>query len=342
MRCAALAGAWLALGLASCASVPTLTERPEEYQLFRSARTAPTEEERLSAAHRYLRQAPNGPHEKQLRAWFDEAEEDYYLEAFNHLPRLYAYQEALPNGPHIQEVRGRIAALSARKQRKQAFESEQDQKIAATEARLAKADADRRAFVALFKDWTSRLVRIRSFGEPTSELADETIFAFRLSEPRGSCQADICRKLMQPSYEVPGERELVARAALLEVDLQLEQGLLVRARLAGPELWTRLSEAMTLVPLPSPTPAQRLEAVNHSAQLVRALLEPVMPAAECEIKAEPPLLLERRCRGLSARMLAGGAPTEDDVIEIAPLPSAPAPVAPAPSAPAPARAPLPR
>ena len=37
-----------------CASVPTLTERPEDYHLYRAARIAPTEEERLRAAYRYL------------------------------------------------------------------------------------------------------------------------------------------------------------------------------------------------------------------------------------------------------------------------------------------------
>jgi hypothetical protein len=301
-----------------CASLPTLTERPEEYHLYRAARVAPTLEERLNAAQRYLRQVPNGPHTKQLRHWFGPTEERYFLSAFNRLPNLYAYRDALPNGPHIEDVKSRILALESKRAGLVTRASEENERILTTQAHLRDVDAQRRAFVTTFKDWTARIIKIKSFGEPTSELGDETIFAFRLSEPRGSCQGDSCRKLLQLAYEVPGERELVKRAALLEVQLELERGLLQRARLAGPELWTRLAEALALRPLPNPTPEQRADAVNRSAMLVRALLESTLPAAECEVTAVAPVVLERKCRGLRARMLAGQSATEDDSIEIAP------------------------
>ncbi|RYZ03911.1 MAG: hypothetical protein EOO73_26195 [Myxococcales bacterium] len=310
----------LALGLQTlaCAAAPTLTERPEAYHLYRAARVAPTLEERLRAADRYLREVPGGPHTKQLRTWFMGAEEKYFLRAFDRLPNLYAYREALPHGPHIEEVQSRIDALEARKTRLARRESEEDTRIAATQARLQGADADRRAFVATFKEWTARLLRIQSFGEPTSELADETIFAFRLTDPRGACRGDECRKLLQLQYEVPGERELVPREALLEVQLELERGLLKRARLSGPELWTRLAEALSLRPLPSATPEERADALNRASMLVRALLEPSLPASECEKVADPPAVLVRQCRGLSARMIAGASATDDDTLEIAP------------------------
>ena len=314
--------AWSLLLLGSalgCAALPTLTERPEEYHLFRTARVAPTLEERLRAADRYLREVPGGPHTKQLRAWFDPTEEKYFLTAFNRLPNLYAYRDALPRGPHIEDVRSRIAALEAKRAQRVERESDEDARIRATQTRLADADHQRRAFVATFKEWTARLTRIKTFGEPTSELSGETIFAFRLSEPRGSCQGDHCRKLLQLSYEVPGERELVARAALLEVQLELERGQLQRARLAGPELWTRLAEALSLQPLPSPTPAQRADAVNRAQLLVRALLEPALPSAECpDAVVVAPVVLQRVCRGLTARMVAGPSAMEDDSLEIAP------------------------
>lgn len=304
----------LALCLTSCAALPTLTERPEHYQLYRAARVAPTLEERLSAADRYLRDVPGGPHQKQLRAWFASTEERYYLSAFNRLSQLYAYEQALPRGPHIEEVRSRIVALEARRARRNAGLDEE--RIAATRAHLERADASRRAFVAAVKVWSSRLARIKTFGEPTSELDDETIFAFRLSPPRGVCHGDSCRKLLELGYEVPGERELVARAALLEVQLELERGLLRAARLAGPELWLRLAEALSLQPLPSPTPEERAAAVGRAVLLLRAVLEPALPSAECEKPVEAPVLLERTCHGLRARMLLGKAGEQDDVFEI--------------------------
>jgi len=301
-----------------CAALPTLTERPEEYQLFRSARVAPTLEQRLRAADRYLREVPRGPHAKQLRHWFDANEERYFLAAFTRLPNLYAYRDALPNGPHIEDVRWRIRVLEEKRAAIATRGSDEDQRIAATQAHLREADAERRAFVTTFKDWTARISKITSFGEPTSELRDETIFAFRLSEPRGVCRGDSCRKLLQLSYEVPGERELVKREALLEVQLELDRGLLQRARLAGPELWTRLAEALALRPLPSPTPEERADAINRSAMLVRAVLESTLPAAQCEVATPaPPAVLERKCHGLHARMLAGQSAADDDSIEIA-------------------------
>jgi hypothetical protein len=304
--------------LLGCASLPTLTERPEHYALYRSARVAPTLEERLQAAQRYLREAPRGPHEKQLRDWFAQTEERYYLSAFNRLSLLYAYEKALPSGPHIEEVRTRIVALEARRSRQRSSGLD-EVRIAATQARLEKADADRRAFVTTVKDWASRLAKIPSFGQPTSELPDETIFAFRLSPPRGSCSGDNCRKLLQLKYEVPGERQLVERAALLEVQLDLERGGLAAARLAGPDLWLRLAEALSLKPLPSPTPEERAEAVARAAMLLRAVLEPAFPAAECDKPAAPPVLIERSCRGLRARMLQGASGEDDDVLEIMPV-----------------------
>jgi hypothetical protein len=314
---------WLALVAGSlslgCAALPTLTERPEEYRLFRASRVAPTQEERLTAAYRYLREVPGGRRTRELRRWFDVEEERYFLAAFERLPRLYAYRKALPAGPHIEDVNSRIAALEARRQRRSARVSEEDERIAATQARLVRADAQRRAFVATFKDWTMRLTKIKSFGEPTSELNDDTIFAFRLSPPRGACRADDCRKLLQLSYEVPGERELVARVAVMEIELGLHRGLLKRAGVAGPELWTRLAEALSLRLLPNPSPEERADAVNRSSMLVRALLEPTFPAARCEVAAAAPVVIERKCDGLSVRMLAGATATDDDGIEIAPI-----------------------
>jgi hypothetical protein len=310
--------------VSGCAALPTITERPEEYHLYRTARVAPTLEERLRAADRYLREVPRGPHAKQLRDWFTQTEERYYLSAFNRLPQLYAYEQALPRGPHIEEVRTRIVALEARRAR-QRESGLDEERIAATQGRLVRADASRRAFVAAVKDWALRLAQIESFGEPTSELSDDTIFAFRLSPPRGACRGDSCRKLVELSYEVPGERQLVERAALLEIQLELERGLLSSARLAGPELWLRLAEALSLQPLPSPTPQERAAAVGRAVLLLRAVLEPELPAGECDKAAQPPILLERACRGLRVRMIAGKAGEEDDVLEVVPEPKVAAP-----------------
>ncbi len=315
--------AWMTAALVAvcvgCASLPTLTERPEDYRLYRSSRVAPTLEERLRAADRYLREVGESPRRKPLLAWFEREEAGYYRRAFGNLPRLHAYLAALPQGPHAAEVEARIAALSSRSQRRMAARSRDDQRILDTQAQLARADATRREFVAALKGWVERLASIQTFGEPTSELTHQTIFAFRLSPPQGSCKGDACRKLMEFTFDVPAEGRLVSRVALLEVQLELERGLIRRARLAGPELWTRLGEALSLQARPNPSAAERTDALNRSSWVIRSVLEPVLPAAECDVKVEVPLVLERACRGLRVRVLAGAGPSDDDVLEVAPL-----------------------
>jgi hypothetical protein len=328
-------GAGLLLSMAfGCAALPTLGERPEAYHLYRATRVAPTQEERLRAADRYLREVRAGVHRREVRAWFTPAEERYYLDSFERLPKLYAYLGALPNGPHNAEVRARIAYFEHRRERRRAGLSQQDERIARTQGQLIAADASRRAFVGALKAWTLRLAKLKTFGEPTSELDDETIFAFRLSPPRGSCQADTCRKLLELQYQVPGEGDLVLRDAVLEVQLLLDRGLLVGARLAGPELWTRLAEALSLQALPTPTADERVDALNRSALIVRSVLEPLLPAATCGVEPQPPVVLERRCHGLRLRMLAGQNAAEDDVLEVLAAPDTAAPSAPASARPA--------
>ena len=65
---------------------------------------------------------------------------------------------------------------------------------------------------------------------------------------------------------------------------------------------------------------ERADAVNRAQMLVRALLEPTLPSAECPDAAPvAPIVLERSCRGLRVRMVVGQAATEDDSLEIAPV-----------------------
>ena len=95
-----------------------------------------------------------------MQRWFEHAEEQYYLTAFQRLPSLYAYVEALPQGPHIAEVRSRIAAIEARRAARSEHELKEDRRIAATQERLAQADSSRRAFVGVVKDWVKQNVLI--------------------------------------------------------------------------------------------------------------------------------------------------------------------------------------
>src|SRR5262249_3494945 len=97
MRGAALA---LALSGAGC----SFFAAPGDYAAYRATRVAPTLEERLAAAQRYLRDRPQGAFQDEVRAAFDHAEGVYYGSKRGSITGLYAYLEALPSGPHHEEA----------------------------------------------------------------------------------------------------------------------------------------------------------------------------------------------------------------------------------------------
>lgn len=306
-----------ALGAVNCAELPQLTEPPEEYALYRSSRVAPTLEQRLRSADRYLREAPDGPRSARVREWFASEEAKYYARAFDDLRRLRAYLELLPRGPHAAEVRARIRSLEARRMAKQQQLSADELAFRATEARLQGAEASRRAFIQELRRLAEQVASSEVLGRAPSELAPELLRGFASQSSYAPCAGETCSKLVELTFEVPLEGELQKRVALIETVLVLKDGRVVAARLAGPELWTRLGEALALRAMPNPTPAQRTDSLNRSVFVMRSLLEARFPAAECDRPLTPPAVLERSCRGLTARVIASSDPAQDDVLEIA-------------------------
>src|SRR5215472_17360668 len=76
--------------IGGCATGRQLVSPRTEYRLYRRAALAPTVEERLGAANRYLHAAPNGVYAAELRSWFAPAESTYVKRAHDELPLLLA------------------------------------------------------------------------------------------------------------------------------------------------------------------------------------------------------------------------------------------------------------
>src|SRR5580692_5757015 len=84
-----------------------------DYAAYRTTRMAPTFEERLAAAQRYLRDRPSGAYAGEVHAWFDHAEGVFYSSKKGSVGGLDAYLAALPTGPHSEEAERRISELTA-------------------------------------------------------------------------------------------------------------------------------------------------------------------------------------------------------------------------------------
>jgi hypothetical protein len=161
-----------------------------------------------------------------------------------------------------------------------------------------------------FSALSRAVAKTRSFGEPTSELDSELLLRFRVRQPPGTCLADRCAKLFSFPYAVPENKSIVDHVAEATLDITLERGLVSRVSLSGPELLTRVAEAVEVSAVPD-SPQAHAEAFGHAVDVLDEALEPALPKARCAVDAVSPVVLARRCDGVRLEVVAGleaGAP----------------------------------
>jgi hypothetical protein len=304
---------WLCL---SCASTARVTGDFGEYRSYREYRVSTTLEGRLGAAERYLRAYPQGDYQQEVRAWYVPAEKRYFKLAWDTPPRLRAYLDAMPHGPHAEEVAERIGELDSRRVFAERRERRMLSHAEDIEHRLARAAEQRRGFVHELSRLIELLGATRSFGEPTSELAPDLLVRLRERPPQLQCEGDRCQKVFSFSYAVPEDQALTERAIDVRLHIRLERGLVQELTLSGPELLTRLAEAITVRAVPPLNPQASAEAVGQALEIVNAALDPALPRARCEAEAVSPVVLERRCDGLRFTVLAGTEPGADDRLSV--------------------------
>lgn len=304
--------------LASCASTARVTGDFGEYRSYRQTRVATTLEERLGASERYLRDYPQGDYREEVRSWFQPQEKRYLKLSWNNLPRLRAYLDAMPHGPHAEIVTERITELESRR----IFADRRDQRVLARaqgfEARLAEAAEQRREFLRELTLLTKLLGATRSYGEPTSELASQLLLRFRVRQPAGHCEGDLCRKVFAFAFSVPEDKVLAPRVAEVTLEIILERGLVQQLALSGPSLLSRVAEAVSVRAVPQGNPQAHAEAVGQALELVSGALEGPLPSARCTVEAVSPVVLARRCDGVRAEVVASTEPGEPDRIVVRP------------------------
>jgi len=303
----------LALALTSCASTARITGDFGDYASYRRTRLASTLEERLGASERYLREYPEGDYREEVRAWFKPAEKHYFKLAWNNLPRLRAYLDAMPHGPHAEAVADRITELESRR----VFADRREQRALAhassIEARLAAAADQRREFLHELLALISSMAKTRTFGEPTSGLDSELLLRFRVRQPPGVCEGDHCAKRFSFPYAVPEDKRVVDRVAEATLDIALDHGLVQKLSLSGPELLTRLAEALEVNAVAA-TPQARAEALAHALDALDGSLEAALPKARCSAEAVSPIVLSRHCDGVRFEIQYGTVAEAPDIL----------------------------
>ena len=309
----------LSLMGSGCASVgDQMTASVDDYGQYRTVRTAKTVERRLAASSRYLREMPKGRFRDQVRAWFEPAEAAYFERIRDDERRLRAYLRLLPDGPHAEDARTCLADLRALRRFKAARQAEFDRSVARFEAQLAQAQQQRSEFVARFVRFVRYAATNRAWGEPTWELEPGFLVDWRLRDPPARCRDGRCVKTIVFDYAIPDLREIAPRQAVMDVVVELERGMVSRMVVTGPELFSRIGEAVQLRPAPMESVMARAQAITDVLALLEPVLEDSFPAARCSQEAVSPVVLLRQCEGVRLRIVAPAVP-EEDRIEVEPV-----------------------
>lgn len=307
----------------ACGAGRQWTSGRDEYRLYRTARVASTEEQRLGAAHRYLERYPDGVYRDEVRDYFDRAEEAYFYGSRESLPKLRAYLAAMPDGPRAKAVASRIVELESTRAASQRREQRFQDKVERIESTLADAADSRRRFLYDVTEWSRLLAGIRTFGEPTSRLDHELIYRFRLSEPRGVCAADRCLKQLSLSFQIPDAGKLRRRDVSGSVELELDARGVVRARFSAKDLMSRVGEVVELKPVADSDPQSRAEAIARAVTVFAGAVEVSLPEARCGRAPVSPVVLLRECDGVRLSLVAATSSEEHDALVVEAVPLAP-------------------
>ncbi|MEZ4371621.1 MAG: hypothetical protein R3B07_12385 [Polyangiaceae bacterium] len=177
----------------------------------------------------------------------------------------------------------------------------------------------RDALVGEYASWVRQLAAIDSYDQPTSELEPEFIRHWRVDTPPAKCRGDVCVKLVSLPYAIPAGGKLRARRAIFDVRLKLKQGRVQRAWITGPDLFDRLSEALSLSAVRPDDPLAHAEAIARAVQLTEQMLEHAFPMQQCSQVAVSPVVVSRQCQGKKVRVVAAIEPGEEDQVVFEPI-----------------------
>jgi hypothetical protein len=135
------------------------------------------------------------------------------------------------------------------------------------------------------------------------------------SEPKPKCGPDRCSKLYALRYELEVKGKPEPFVGVLEVTLHLANGRVTDASVAGPDLFSRLSEAHDAEPVGDGEEG-RSRAVKYVTQLTSGALERRLERVRCGKDATPPAVLLRECDGYKVELVPKATTQEEDRVVI--------------------------
>lgn len=313
----------LALGSAAvgCVAAERMTAGRQDYTLYREFRLADTPLERLKHGNRYLKEVPQGRFRAEVASWFRSAEPAFYRMAHDRPSLLRAYLAALPDGPHAEQVIDRVIELEMLRQYRDEQAKRRDSKLNRALVEVSEADVSRKDVLAKLTSVTRLAASLRSFGKPSVEFAEQLLVGLPTADRELACSADRCKRRLELRYAIPGDRRLDARQMILDIELGLERGVVQSILLSGPELWSRLSEVLSVAAVPSGDFTARVDAISRSVSFVENVTAASLPAAACRQDVVAPVVLARRCDGILLEAFAGTEPNQADGLRVTPAPS---------------------
>jgi hypothetical protein len=314
----ALALATLSVLSTGCA-VSRLTAPVDDYRAYRATRTREHQEDRLSAAVRYLERYPRGVFAAEVRASLELQEPSFFLAKRGSVAGLVAYLSALPSGAHAAEANKELRALRDTAEHRDAMGLQ----AAAVEARFERAAAAREHVRKTVLRWLAFATNPRLYEAPLAEAPAELIVAWRLSLPQPACAASDdggrrCVKLIELPYALPIDGSLEPRELTLEVRVDEDASRRPRrVTLSGPGLFNRLEEVRRVAAVGDDATSARIAAVTQVVALTRDVVERHGVAPACLAPAEAPVVLQGDCAALhvEVRGRTDEAPDDAWVIE---------------------------
>lgn len=326
-RRAALLAAGLAAAAcaAGCTAGKAFYAGASDFGAYRDTRVAATEEARLAAAGKYLREHPTGAYVDEVKSDFAEREEAYFAACKGDVDRLERYVELFPDGPHAAEAKSAIRVKRDRANQPDAL----DVAAAATQERLDAMARGRERARAVLLEWLDRVIAPAVFSAPLPDGPLVVPFSLGLPSPRCTSVdpedgvARKCVKLIEEDFSFPRAGTFVEHALLFDVSIDMDPSGAPRAiRVAGPELFTRFEETFIEARGAGDDTDRRINAIERVIESLTNVFDANVSNDSGCVKRDLAAseVLHLSCGGVDVRAIAGRDAGEDDVVHVRPSP----------------------
>lgn len=309
------------LAVSACTAGKAFYAGASDYGAYRDTRVAATEEARLAASGKYLREHPTGAYLEEVKSDFAEREAAYFAACSGDLEKLERYLDLFPDGPHAAEARNTIKVKRDRASQPDAL----DVAAAATQERLDAMARGRERARAVLLGWFGHVIAPAVFSTPLPDGPIVVPFALGLPTPRcASIDPEDgvvrkCVKLIEEDFSFPREGAFVEHALLFDVSIDMGADGAPRAiRVAGPELFTRFEETFIEARGAADETNRRINAIERVIEALTNVFDANVSNDSGCVKRDLAAseILHLSCGGVEVRAVAGRDAGEDDVVHV--------------------------